>query len=93
MLHRLLLVAGSLEVTEIRLVGTAWGIQQWQQQGWCVCRGVRAPTGGVQSQCLLCGGFEVIGAASGACSQTPNGGRPSPTPEPETVAVICPHLF
>ena len=44
-------VAGSWKATEIRHVGTAQNIWQWQQQGGCVPRGVRAPTGGVWSQC------------------------------------------
>ena len=47
-LHRLLLVSGSWEVTEIKHVGMAWGVWQWRQLGWCSPRGVRAITGGVQ---------------------------------------------
>ena len=47
----MLLVAGFGEVTEIRHVGTAWNVWQWQQQGGCVPGGARAPAGGVWSQC------------------------------------------
>ena len=43
-LHRLFLVVGSWEVTEIWHMGSALNIQQWQQQGRCVPKGVRAPT-------------------------------------------------
>ena len=50
-LCRVLLVAGFLEVTEIWYVGIALNVRQWQQQGKCVPRGVRAPTGGFRSQC------------------------------------------
>ena len=40
---------------------------------------------------LLCDAFEVIGAASGACSWTPSdGGSLSPL-EPEITAVVFPH--
>lgn len=73
MLHRLLLVAGSWEVTEIRRVGTSWSVWQGQQRGRCVPRGVRAPTGGVHIA-LLFGAIEVNGTVSGVCSQTPSGG-------------------
>ena len=74
-------------------MGTSWSIQQWQQQGQCVPRGVRAPTDGVWSQCPPLGAFDVIGAASGACSQTPSGARPLPPLEPEITVVVCIHLL
>ena len=45
-----LLFMESWEVTEIKLVGTAWSVWQWQEQCWFVSRGVRATTGDVQSQ-------------------------------------------
>ena len=46
---RLLLVAGSWEVTVIRHVwGPAWSIWQWQHQGGCVPKGARAAMGGAQ---------------------------------------------
>ena len=67
MLYRLLLVAGSWKVTEIRHVGTVQSVWQWQQQSGYVPRGLRAPTGSVQSQCLFCGALEVKEAASGVC--------------------------
>ena len=35
MLHKLLLVAGSWEVTVIKPVGAAQSVWRWQQQGWC----------------------------------------------------------
>ena len=42
---------------------------------------------------LFCGALEVNGAASGACSQIPSGGRPLPPLEPEITAVVFPrHL-
>ena len=65
-LHRLLLVAESWEVTEMKHVGTTWSVQQWQQRGQCASRGLRATTGGVQSPCpplwcpLMCLGLQVI---------------------------------
>ena len=40
---------------------------------------------------LLCGALEVIGAASGAFSQTPSGVSPLPPLEPEKTVVVCPH--
>ena len=43
---------------------------------------------------LLCGAFEVKGAASGVPSQTPSGGEPLPPLEPEiTALVVCPRLL
>ena len=38
---------------------------------------------------LLCGAFEVNGAASGVRSQTPSGGEPLPPLDPEITAVVC----
>ena len=90
-LQNLLLVAGSWEVTEIKRVDTVQSIPQGQQQGQCAPRGARATTGGVQSQCLLCGTLEALGATSGACSWTPSGGRAHPPLESEITAVACPH--
>ena len=43
LLHKLFLVAGSWEVTEIWLMGTVLNIQQWQQHSRCVPKGARAP--------------------------------------------------
>ena len=40
---------------------------------------------------LLCGDFEVNGAASGVCSGTPSGGEPLPPLEPEITVMVCPH--
>ena len=40
---------------------------------------------------LLCGTLEVNGASSGACSQTPSGGRPCPPVESEITTVVFPH--
>ena len=42
---------------------------------------------------LLCGALEVNGAASGVCSQTPSGGEPFPSLEPEITVVVCPRLL
>ena len=42
---------------------------------------------------LLCGAFEVNGAASGFRSQTPSGGEPLQPLEPEITAVVCRHLL
>ena len=53
------------------------GVREYQQ----VVFGHSAP---------LCGALEVIGATSGACSQTPSGGRPCPPLESEMTAVVCP---
>ena len=90
MLHRLLLVAGSWDVTEIKCVGTAWSFWQWQQQGWCVPRGTRAPTGGVRQNALLSGSLEVTGAARGVSSRTPSGGKALPPLEPEITSDLAP---
>ena len=46
-LHRLILVAEFWEVTEIKHMGTAQSMRQWQQQGWFAPGGARAATGGV----------------------------------------------
>ena len=74
-------------------MGTAKNVWQWQQQDACVPSGARAPTDGVWSQCPPLGAFDVIGAASDACSQTPSGARPLPPLEPEITVVICLHLL
>ena len=74
-------------------MGSAQNIQQWQQQGWYVPRGVRAPIGGVWSQCSPLGAVDVTGAASGACSWTPSGGRPLPPLQPEITGLVCLHLL
>ena len=44
-LHRLFLVVGSWEVTEVWHMGTALNIQQWPQQGQCVHKGAQAAIG------------------------------------------------
>ena len=49
-LHSLLLVIVSQEVTMIKHVGGAQSIWQWQQQSRCVPREVRAMISGVQLQ-------------------------------------------
>ena len=55
-LQKLLLVAGSCVGTVIRHLGPAQSFWQWQQQGGCALpRGVRATTGGVPHNILLCG--------------------------------------
>ena len=78
-------------------VGAAWIIWQWQQQGGCVYRGVRATSGVGPLQCLLLLLLlltpEVTGAVGGACSQTPSGGRPYLPLVSEMTAMVCPlHL-
>ena len=88
----MLLVAGSWEVIEIRRVGTAWNIWQWQQQGRCVPRGVKHQQVVFGHNALLCGALEVNGA-SGVCSQTPTGGKPLPPLAPEITLVVSPHLL
>ena len=40
---------------------------------------------------LLCGALEMVGAASGSCSWTPNAGGPCPPLESEITVVVCPH--
>ena len=55
---------------------TSWSIKKWQQQGQCVPRGAKAPTGGVWSQCPPLGALDVTGPASGNFSWAPSGGRP-----------------
>ena len=42
---------------------------------------------------LLCGAFELNGAASGVCSQILGGGEPLPPLEPEITAVVHPRLL
>ena len=61
-------------------VGVFSGVQEHQQ----VVLGHNA---------ILCGALEVNGAASVVSSQTPTGGEPLPPLEPETTAVVCPHLL
>ena len=58
-------------MTDIRHVGTAWSVWLWKQQGGCVPRVARAPTGGVDHNALLCGALEVNGVASEFCSGSP----------------------
>ena len=61
-------------------VGHTQSIWQWQQQGMCFPRGVRATMNGwslvsMPSSVLI---PEVTGAAGGACSWTPIGGKKCP---------------
>ena len=94
MLHGLLLVAASWEVTEIRRVDTAQSVWQWQQQGGCVPWGVQEHQQVVfRYSALLCGALEVNGAANGFCSQTVSGAKPLPPLEPEITVVVCPCLL
>ena len=89
MLHRLLLVSESWEVTEIKRVGTPQSIQQWQSRA--------SALSGMQKQqqmvpghnALLCGALEVIGAASSACSWTPSGSGSCPPLETKITVVVC----
>ena len=70
MLHQLLLVIGSWEGIVIKRLGAAQSVWQWQLQGGCVLRGVRAIMCGAWLQCpfffLLTP--EVTGAAGGTHS-------------------------
>ena len=52
-LHQLLLVVGSWEGTVTKCLGTTQSIWQWQLQGRCVPRGVRAKVYGAWVQCPL----------------------------------------
>ena len=75
-------------------VGIAQSIWQWQQQGRCVPRRVRATTNGarfaVPSSVPI---SEVTGAAGGTCSQTPSGGGPCPPLVSKMTAVVHPRCL
>ena len=91
-LYRLLLVAGSWEVTVIKNVLALPGVfgigssRQVFSQGsgsinmWC---SVAVPSFLPTS--------EVTGATDGACSQTPSGGGPCPHLVSEMTALVCSH--
>ena len=51
--HKLFLVAGpcKVAVTPKAGIGSTQRVWQWQQQGVCIPRGVRATVGGAQLQC------------------------------------------
>ena len=90
-LNTLLLVRVLGSYSNQACVCTALSIWKWQQQVGCVPRGVRATNGDARSQCpLFLPNSEVIGAAGGAYSQTPSGGRPQPPLVSEMTAVVFP---
>lgn len=87
----MLLVVWCWEGTVIKHVGAALSIWQWQQQGRCIPRGVRATMGCAWLQCPLFFFLPspgVTGTSCGAHSQPPSGGRPHLPLASETAASV-----
>ena len=64
-------------------VGSAWSDWQWQQQGACIPRGVRATTDGAGFSTLLCADLSGDLAHGWHLFKTPSGGGPCPLLESE----------
>ncbi len=89
----MLLVVESWEGTVTMCLGAAQSIWQWQLQGRCVPRGVRATVSDAWLQCPLFFFFatpEVIGVTGGAHSQAPSAGKPCLPLASEMTAMVCP---
>ena len=70
-------------------VGSIWSIWQWQQQGRCVPRGVRAATGSGRLPCPLLY-HPLTGATGDTYSQTASGDGPYQPLVSEMTAVVFP---